>query len=657
MVLAAAGTGKTRVITVRMAELIRRGTRPDRILAVTFTNKAAREMRERAMKLLPAGAEVAPTIGTFHSICVKILREDIGALGYAAGFVIADRSQQESLARQVMREARIDPKELAPGEFLHRVGQWKNRGLRSGHAIEATTDADDRTQRCVALYRAYESALRTMGLVDFDDLLLCTQELFEQHPEILNKHRARYDHLLVDEYQDTNSVQYRILRDLGALHRNVCVVGDDDQSIYGWRGAEIANLKRFEVDFPGAKIVRLEENYRSCPNILQLANQLIRHNKGRYAKELRSTRRTTNEPRFRKFEDETEEASAVVADLAATAARDNIPFRDFAILFRTNEQPRLFEQELRSREIPYTLVGGYSFFDRREIRDILAYLKVIENPSDEVHLLRIANVPPRGLGTTVMSRLLSRAAERGLTLGDVLPEAAVEGMETVRVRSGASALVEVIRRFRQRFSLGSIAEGLRELLSAIQYQGELARQYEEESERQARWDSVGELVNMASQYESRTAEPTLRGFIDNTALATEEDRKDDKENERNAVMLMTMHSAKGLEFRHVYLVGLEMGILPHERSMESASGIEEERRLAYVGVTRARDRLTLSRAMKRRRFGRVRLAEPSIFLAEMLGIVEPGYDPAALLASRKDSADVSQPRGKGLGKSSRSSRR
>ena len=626
MVLAAAGTGKTRVITYRIANLIRHGIRPERILAVTFTNKAAREMKERALKLLGKGSETTPVIGTFHSICVRILREDIGLLGYPTSFSITDRSAQETMGRKAIRECRIDPKELPVGEFLSRVGQWKNAGMRADAAIKEARSRgfDERTLQCAKAYVLYEASLKNAGLVDFDDLLLCTDELFTDHKDALIKHQMRFDHLLVDEYQDTNAVQYLILRRLAARHRNICVVGDDDQSIYGWRGAEINNLQKLEKDFPGTKIVRLEENYRSCPNILRLANQLIRHNRGRYDKQLRSTRIAVDEPRFRKFDDEGEEAAAVVADLAATIVKEKMTYRDFAILFRTNEQPRLFEQELRTRNIPYLLVGGYSFFDRREIRDVMSFLKVIDNPSDEASLLRIINVPPRGLGPTIVDRLVARASEAGEPLWNILPSIARDNVQPPKVRAGVERLIHIIEGYRERLTRGSIADGVREMLEQeVNYRVELAKQYDEPEDQRSRWDSVGELINMISQYEDREPKPTLRGFLENAALAGEEDRKDNKEEAKNAVTLMTMHSAKGLEFRHVYMVGMEMGILPHERSINSPTGIEEERRLAYVGVTRARDRLTLTRAAKRRRFGQPRPTEASIFLPEMFGQVQP----------------------------------
>jgi DNA helicase-2/ATP-dependent DNA helicase PcrA len=614
LVLAAAGTGKTRVITYRIARLVARGVAPERILAVTFTNKAAREMQERAMRLLGRVGGARPAIGTFHSVCARILREDGEAIGVRRSFAIADASDQDALARKALRSARVDPKRLGPGELLHRIGRWKNAGLRSAALGPDQRDAGEEKDRIAArVYPAYEKALRDCGLLDFDDLLLCTQELFESSAETLARRRGRYDHILVDEYQDTNAIQYRILRLLAAEHRNLCVVGDDDQSIYGWRGAQIENLRRLERDFPGTRIVRLEENYRSCPNILRLANQLVRRNPGRYAKELKGTRPPVGEPRYWKLDDEQAEAEAVVRDVAATRAAERLAWRDFAVLFRTNEQPRLFEAELRARAVPYRLVGGYSFFDRREIRDVLAYLRAAANPSDEASLLRIVNTPPRGLGAAAVDRLVARAVQDGKTVWETIPEVIADPNAAPKIRAGLSRFVDALERARA--AGGGLVDRITRLLEDVRYRDEIARRWPG-AEGKDRWDSVGELLNIAARYAERASEPTLLGFLDEVALATELDAQDDAK-DRDAVWLMTLHCAKGLEFPHVYMVGMEQGLLPHERSLESSSGIEEERRLAYVGVTRARDRLTLTRAVRRKRFGKDRATEPSQFLPEM----------------------------------------
>lgn len=617
LVLAGAGTGKTRVITYRIANLVRHGTPAHKILAVTFTNKAAREMRERVQKLLNLPREEGPLISTFHALCANVLRQEITHLGYPLKFGICDRGDQESIARTALREARIDPKSYKPGELLNQISRWKMQSMRALTAARnVTSDIEAKAARA---YLHYEKSLKAAGSLDFDDLLLCAEELFDKFPDVLQRQQARFRTILVDEYQDTNASQYRILVALAKAHNNLCVVGDDDQSIYGWRGAEVQNILGFDRDFEGAKVIRLEENYRCCPSILKLANQLIACNTQRFPKVLRASRCTIDEPRFAKYEDETEEAESVVRDIAATVAKEkNRRFKDFAILFRTNEQPRLFETELRARAIPYKLVGGYSFFDRREIRDVLAYLRVLANPADEVSLLRILNVPPRGIGPSVIERLVDRAVSAGKPLCDVIPTALADNVLPPRSQHGLSRLMSVLDHYRTRMEHGSIVDELRSMLDSVEYRSEIARLYEASTDQTARWDAVGELLNMVAQYQRRESKPTLTGFLQQVALEDKDDDRKDPD-DKDAVTLMTLHSAKGLEFPIVYLVGLEEGILPHERSIDSVTGVAEERRLAYVGITRAKDRLILTRAQWRTRFGSKQWVLASRFLPEMFG--------------------------------------
>jgi DNA helicase II / ATP-dependent DNA helicase PcrA len=619
LVLSGAGTGKTRVITVRIANLVRHGVKPSRILALTFTNKAAREMRERGLKLLGGKIDDPPMMTTFHSLGVNILRQEAHRLGYRRDFSIYDRGDQESVARASLRELRVPTEFLSPGDFLGMVSRWKNLG-RSPEAAFQTAD-NERERTAAKAFARYQKGLKGSNAFDFDDLLSATEEVLAI-PEALTRHQRRWDFVLVDEYQDTNASQERLLRRLADLHKNVCAVGDDDQSIYGWRGAEIRNILTFEKSYPGAKVIRLEENYRCCANILTLANRLISKNSQRREKTLRAFRPAIDEPRFTKFEDETAEAIAVVRDLVATIEAKKLRHRDFAILFRTNEQPRLFEKELRAQNVPYVLVGSYSFFDRREVRDVLSYLRVIAQPSDEVSLLRIINTPPRGIGPKIIERMTQNAVSLGKPIWDVLPQASVDSSLPPRVRSGVAGLVQIIHKYRSRM-IGSptgLAAAVGDLLAEIGFREELRRQHESPEDAEARWEVVGELLNMIAQYESRNRAPTLGGFLEQIALDAQEEAENEREKERDAVTLMTLHAAKGLEFPHVYLVGLEEGILPHRRSLLSPDGIEEERRLAYVGVTRAKDRLTLTRAMTRTRFGRKEPARPSRFLPEMFGV-------------------------------------
>jgi DNA helicase-2/ATP-dependent DNA helicase PcrA len=627
LVLAGAGTGKTRVITHRIAALIKSGIRASRILAVTFTNKAAREMRERALKLLGTRAKRAkpPEISTFHALCVRVLRRHAARLGYPEHFAIYDRGDQETVARSALRELRVGPEGLAPGEFLHLIGEWKNRALGPAEATELASTA--REELAAQAYARYQALLKASGAVDFDDLLLLTVQLFERFPEARYAETSRYDHLLIDEYQDTNGLQYQIACMLASSHRNLCVVGDDDQSIYGWRGAEVTHILEFTRDFPEARVVTLEDNYRSHAPILDLANRLIAHNGARHPKTLRAARSGGSAPRFARFEDELAEAQAVVQEIRRrldTDGYERVRASDIAILFRTNEQPRPFEVELRRARVPYVLVGGTSFFDRKEVRDVLSYLKLLANPSDEVALLRAINTPPRGIGPTALAALLRTAVERGVPLYTVLSAVREESHLAAALADRIDAFRRLIDGFRARLGGEPLAALVTDLIRAVGYRTELERVYKTPGEVEARWASVEELVNAVGQYAARTPSPSLLGFLEESALSGQDDFRDTERAEKQrAVTLMTLHSAKGLEFPHVYLVGMEEGILPHHRSIaEGGDRVAEERRLCYVGVTRAQDTLTLTSAKTRMKWGKSQPSIPSRFLAEMQGLTE-----------------------------------
>jgi len=627
LVLAGAGTGKTRVVTHRIAKLIRSGTPPERILAVTFTRKASGEMLERATKLLGTKGKKRksrPLISTFHSLCVKILRRHIAQLGYPGRFTICDRGDQEAEARSALREIRCPNESLRPGDMLAIVGGWKTRSIDPGRA--ASLAETDKEHLAAAAYRRYQNNLKTKGMVDFDDLLLLTQQLFAKFPKIRREEAQRFDHVLIDEYQDTNQSQYQIIRGLAMGHRNLCVVGDDDQSIYGWRGAEVEHILRFEKDWPDAKVVRLEDNYRSTAAILGYANTLIAFNAVRHEKVLRPARSGGQKPRVLQMQDETVEAQKIVAEIGHVLKQPGIAARDFAILCRTNEQPRAFETELRRVNLPYILVGGMSFFDRKEVRDLLAYLKIIENPHDEPALLRIINTPPRSIGNATVKQLVDSATSQGGHVWDVLPLAGSNGL----ISPAATVAVEKFRELIGSLSVAAkelpLADLVRLVLKKTDYRRELERAYPDPNDRDARHASLEEIVNAAANYEEHTEDPTLAGFLDDVALGNRD--TDDKEDQlrSNAIALMTYHSAKGLEFPYVYMAGMEEGILPHRRSVESeeAGAIDEERRLCYVGVTRAQDQLTLSFALTRRKWGKSRDTVPSRFLYEMTGQAENG---------------------------------
>ena len=620
LVLAGAGSGKTRVVTFRVANLIRHGIQPERILAVTFTNKAAAEMQERIGGLLGKQAG-KPQISTFHSHCVRVLRRHITRLGYPQRFAIYDRGDQESLARSVLRDIRVPGELLRPGDLIHQISHWKTHSLRPADASQLART--DKEHLAAMGYRRYQKSLQQAGAVDFDDLLLCTEELFRRFPDVRKAEAERFDHLLVDEYQDTNGTQYRIVKALAADHRNLCVVGDDDQSIYGWRGAEVKHILQFNRDWPEAKVVRLEWNYRSTEAILDAANKLIVFNKHRHDKVLRAARAGGEKPRILQFNNETDEAREGVADIRRRIEHDQLEPRDFAILFRTNEQPRAFETELRKAKLPYVILGSQSFFDRKEVKDILAYLRVLAMPQDEVSVLRIVNTPPRGISGKTVESLRKEAVSAGKPVWDVLLRSASIGGLPAPAAAAIQRFVALIENFRRELAAGKrLAEGVQRLIGEIGYEAEIKRQYPDPNEQQSRWAAVEEVVNALAAYEKTQKKPTLAGFLDEVTLG-EREFGDDKEKQlaKNAIALMTLHSAKGLEFPHVYMVGMEEGILPHHRTLKGEGGddVDEERRLCYVGITRAQERLTLSLPLTRMKWGKPRDTIPSRFLYEIIG--------------------------------------
>lgn len=633
LVLAGAGTGKTRVVTFRIANLIRHGTAPDRILAVTFTNKAAGEMQERVGELIgdtsggkkrrPKKGEPAPprpTVSTFHAHCVRILRRHAKALGYPAKFTIYDRGDQESLARGVLRELRLPGTAIAPGEMLNIIGGWKNQSIKPDQA--AYVASTDKEHFAASAYRRYQNGLKACGAMDFDDLLLNTELLFEEHNDIRDEEAGKFDHVLVDEYQDTNGSQYRITKHLAQGHRNLCVVGDDDQSIYAWRGADVTHILNFTNDWPDAKVVCLENNYRSTGEILTIANRLIEFNTTRHDKTLIPSRPSGKKPKIEQHKDEITESQSVVAKIAHLIDNEHIQPRDIAILFRTNEQPRLFETELRKAKVPYVMLGAQSFFDRKEVRDLVSYLKWIEQPNDEVALLRVINTPPRGLGNKTVQLLIARAVERGVPIWDVMRDPSATSDLPAAAQRGIAGLASLADDVRQRAANESLTAAMETLLTRTAYADELTRLYDKPEERESRMASIGELTNAIGAYEDGDGEHDITGFLGEIALAGKEmGSEKDKLAKQNAVWLLTLHAAKGLEFPVVFMVGMEDGLLPHSRSVKSGeeADIAEERRLCYVGITRAQEYLTMSLALTRRKWGKPRPTTPSRFLYEIVG--------------------------------------
>lgn len=620
LVLAGAGTGKTRVVTVRIANLIRHGTAPDRILAVTFTNKAAQEMQERVGELLGKRTKAKPSISTFHSHCVKVLRRNIRQLGYPEKFVIYDAGDQESLARQVLREISVPNETMRPGDLLFQISSWKNSCIRPADAVRVAST--DKEHLAAMAYRRYQRQLKTAGAVDFDDLLLVTEELFETCPDVRRAEAGMFDHLLVDEYQDTNGSQYRIVKALAKDHRNLCVVGDDDQSIYGWRGAEVEHILRFSRDWPDATVVRLEANYRSTEAIITAANTLIAYNAKRHDKVLRAARAGGEKPRILQFKDEVEEARWVVDDIRKQLTIPGIEPRDLAILFRTNEQPRAFEQELRKQKVPYVMLGTQSFFDRKEVKDILAYIRVLAYSHDEASLRRIINVPARGITAKTIDHLMKHAVIEAKHLWEIMDRPQLPEEVKGAAAEAVQRFVGMMKQFRHRMHHEPMVDVLRELIAKINYNSELQRLYPDANEQQTRLAAVEEVVNAMANYTQQEQSPTLYGFLDEVTLGDRDFGKNDKDKQlaRNAVAMLTMHSAKGLEYPQVYLVGMEEGLLPHHRSVKvEGEAIDEERRLCYVGVTRARERLTLTMALTRMKWGKPRDSTPSRFLYELIG--------------------------------------
>ncbi len=619
LVLAGAGTGKTRVITYRIAHLLERCAGPENILAMTFTNKAAGEMRERVAELVGDGAASGLTIGTFHAFCVQLLRRHSRQLGMPSGFSICDSSDQLAILKGVLRELRIPEQALPPGAALAKISLSKNRLETPADRAAAATSEEEAV--LARIYERYDEALRRSRALDFDDLLLEALRLFREHDSIRESLRDRYRYVLVDEYQDTNRPQYEIVTQIAGEHRNLCVVGDDDQSIYGWRGADVEKILGFEKDFPGAAIVRLETNYRSTQSILDAANRVIRHNADRHEKALRASLGAGEPVKMFKMADEQSEAAFVIRQILELSGSRKARFGDFAILFRTGNQPRAFEAELRARQVPYVLIGGMSFFDRKEVRDVLAYLKLMANPDDELALLRIVNTPPRGVGKTTVDRILKFATQHGISAG----QAFERGEEVAGVPVGA---LDAVRQLRATLrGLGDPDPGrqlvprLRALLEAVDYRAEVVRCYPDARTRDDRWVAVEEVVNMAENYLRRESQPTMAGFLEKLAL-TASDLGTEEEGGGDRVTLMTLHAAKGLEFPCVFLVGVEEGVLPHARACEEGT-VPEERRLCYVGITRARERLVLTCCESRAKFGRRLSASPSRFVWELKGEPPP----------------------------------
>ena len=623
LILAGAGTGKTRVITFRIAHMVQRGIAPENILAVTFTNKAAREMLERVNQLLPKRRSSddekpsRPTVSTFHSLCVRILRQHIELLGYKKNFVIYDEAEQLGAIKKILANVSAKGEQTDPRAVLTLLSKFKNGGA----AAEAAFKDPNVSALAEHVRKKYESALKACNAVDFDDLILLTLRLFNEHPEALDACRARFRYVMVDEYQDTNAAQFQLVHALTLKHRNLCVVGDDDQSIYGWRGAEVANLLELEKHFPEVKVVKLEQNYRSTNTILQAANAVIKNNARRRGKNLWSQNGQGAKILLHAFDTDDTEARTVAETIEFKRMTQRVPWGDQAILFRTNLQSRPIEMELRKAGIRYHLIGGQSFFDRREVRDFLAYVKTFLNPHDDVSLLRIANVPARGLSDVTMERLLGASQERHCSVFTAMRHTDVQASFQARTREAIQEFVGFIEETRAKLADESLVghptalqEWSEKFLNDTGYWNELRRGEKNVEQAENRIRNLRDLIaKMDGEGANKPPSDRLDTFLEDMTL--DADRAEEKE-AGDAVTLITMHSCKGLEYPHVYVVGLEDGLLPHSRSKVEGT-MDEERRLFYVAITRAKRELMISHCGGRKKYGQVMPCHPSPFLKEL----------------------------------------
>ncbi|MCA8979526.1 MAG: UvrD-helicase domain-containing protein [Planctomycetes bacterium] len=624
LILAGPGSGKTRVVTRRIAWLVQRaGVHPEEILAITFTNKAAREMRERVESLMPIRGA---WISTFHSMCARILRREIEVLGkgYTRDFSIHDTADRTLLLKTLIKDCGYDVKQFRPGAVGGWISNRKNLVVEEPAALLDGTDGME-DEVLARVFARYEEAMRSSNALDFDDLLLKVLELFDEHPGVRDAYSSRFRHVMVDEYQDTNRVQYRLTKHLSSTHGNLAVCGDPDQSIYAWRGADIRNILDFEQDFGAPKIVKLEQNYRSTGNILAAANGVIRKNTGRKAKEIWSEREEGEKIAVLECGDENDEAAEIARQIRALVAEGRKP-SDVAVFYRVNFMQRALETQLRLAKIPYQVVGGVEFYARREVRDLVAYLKLIVNPADDVAFRRVVNSPKRGVGDTSLERLASWAADRRVPLTRAARSSEALSEIRGRGRKGLEAFGELLGRLEGARDLPA-ASALELVLDEID-EGEWLRQMDDErlDERQA---NVDEMRTHAEEYDRLHPDAKLRGFLEDIALVSE---VDGMEESTEKVTLMTLHAAKGLEFPVVFIAGVEEEILPHFRALSEGdgdTGLEEERRLFYVGMTRAQDRLFLTNAQYRLHFGQTTSTLPSRFLEEIPPELLEGFDPDA----------------------------
>lgn len=613
LIMAGAGSGKTRVLTHRIAYLI--GTRraaPWSILALTFTNKAAREMQDRVGKLV-GGSGNDIWVSTFHSMCVRMLRRDISRIGFTSNFTILDSGDQLSVIKTCCKELNIDTKKFEPKAFQAAISTAKNELISPKQFEDKIGDYfDGLTSK---IYTLYQKKLRSNNSLDFDDLIMATIHLFKEVPEVLDYYQNKFQYIHVDEYQDTNRAQYMLCQMIAAKHKRICVVGDSDQSIYRWRGADITNILNFEQDYPDATSILLEQNYRSTSNILTAANKVIANNTGRKPKNLWTDKEGGLGIKLFQADTEHEEGYFITSEINKNKSKGK-KFADHAILYRTNAQSRVIEEILIKSDISYTIVGGVKFYDRKEIKDILAYLRLISNPNDDISLNRVVNVPKRGIGGTTMDKVADMAGRRGISLFAMLEEIDVLEINS-KAKHALADFREMIDNLNRMVEYLSVTELTEKVLELSQYRVEMQRENTIESK--ARLENIEEFLSVTMDFEKRNEDKSLISFLTDLALIADIDTldKDQPEEEQDAVVLMTMHSAKGLEFPVVFIIGMEEGVFPHSRAFADNEELEEERRLAYVGITRAEEELFLTCARMRTLFGRTAANAPSRFLQEI----------------------------------------
>ena len=610
LILAGAGSGKTRVLTQRIAHLIEeKGVLPGNILAITFTNKAASEMRERVESLLKRHTDI--WVSTFHSACVKILRRDIDKIGYTRDFVIYDSSDQKVVLKECFKELDINDDLYPLSMVQNKIGDAKDNMLTPKKFLEVN-EADFQLVTVGKIYQRYQSKLKKNNALDFDDLIFKAVELLENNPEVLDFYQRKFQYIMVDEYQDTNQTQYKLVSMLASRHKNLCVVGDDDQSIYSWRGADIRNILNFEVEFPKSKVIKLEQNYRSTQTILDTANCVIRNNLGRKDKKLWTSNEKGEQIQFYSADDERAEGMFIANQIRCMVEEGTRNYDEFAVLYRTNAQSRVVEEMLIKAGVPYRIFGGLKFYDRKEIKDIIAYLRLMQNPVDDVSLRRVINVPKRGIGDRTVEKIADLAARSEESLLGVLSEDHLMAGFTKKVTESIRDFTGLIRKGGQLKEEMFVKDLIEMILTESGYMEELEK--EETVEAQSRIENLQEFLSVAMEFDKNSEVKTLEEFLGNISLISDIDKLDDEE---NAVVLMTLHSAKGLEFPIVFLSGMEEGLFPISRAIMNDRELEEERRLCYVGITRAKEILFLSHAKLRTLYGKTNYNPMSRFIKEI----------------------------------------